>query len=107
VRVVSLCAALAVAAVTAGCPGSSPGRIGAPERNDAIIRLDCPVPEAEVYVNGKFAGLVHDFRGGMALAPGAHRIVVRHADYHEHYVKLEVGRRERKTLEVRLAERLP
>jgi hypothetical protein len=74
---------------------------------DAVVALDCPLADAEVWVDGRFSALVGDFRGGMALSPGTHQIVIRHDRYHDAYTELELKPGERRALAIRLAERLP
>lgn len=74
---------------------------------DAVIKLDCAVAQAEVYVNDRQIGLCGDLRGGIALSPGVHRIEIRHDDYHTAYYELTVATAERKTLRVDLAPALP
>ncbi len=74
---------------------------------DAVIKLDCAVEQAEVYVNDRQLGLCGDLRGGIALSPGVHRIEIRHDDYHTAYYELTLAEAERKTLRVDLALALP
>jgi hypothetical protein len=92
----------AICAGSIGCGGSTARAPG----GNAIIALACPVADAEVWVDGRFSALVGDFRGGMALSPGVHRIVVRHDQYHDSYHQLSVKAGERRVLDVQLAERL-
>lgn len=98
---------LAAALALSACGGHPPRSRLAPRPNDAIVTLDCDVKDAEVWVDGRFEARVYDFRGGMALAPGEHKIVIRHDQYHDQYVELDLEPRERRVLEVRLAEILP
>jgi hypothetical protein len=99
-------AALLVAALAllfSACPGGA--RDAARSSSDGVIHFDCPVADAEVWVNGRY--LEDGLRRGIAIAPGTHRIEVRHDDYHTFYAEVTVGRGERRVVEVRLAEILP
>jgi len=100
----ALVAALALAAVLlAGCPG---GAAQAKRRaGDAVIQFHCPVADAEVWVDGQY--VVEALRRGISIAPGTHRIEVRHDRYHTFYAEVTVRKNERLVVEVRLAEILP
>jgi hypothetical protein len=57
-----------------------PGSYGYRYRPYGGIRIDLPQKEAEVFVDGYFAGMVDDFDGAfqqLNLEPGAHRIEIR------------------------------
>lgn len=75
--------------------------------DDAIFYVKSNVRDANVYVDGQFIGPVGIMKGGIAVAPGMHRIEVRHADYFSGYVELELKRAERRKLDVTLAPILP
>jgi hypothetical protein len=96
--------AVALLALAGACAGTAAERRAA---KDAVITIACDVGEAEVWVNDRYLRRCQDLRGGMALSAGTHRIEVRHDAYHTHYVELTVLERERRQLDVRLAERLP
>ena len=89
-----------------GCGGTpaTPTRI---DKNDAIVTIQCEVGDAELWVDDRFVSEIGRLRGGIALSPGAHRIELRHDDFHTHYAEITVTARERRTLEIALAERLP
>jgi hypothetical protein len=75
--------------------------------DDAIVHVQCNVPEAELWVDERYIGPVGALKGGVALPPGAYRIELRHPQHHAFYGEIEVRARERRTLEIALAEQLP
>ncbi len=92
-----------VALLATGCPGAGgQTRRGA---GDAVIQFDCPVADAEVWLDGRY--LVDALRRGISVAPGTYRIEVRHDRYHSFYTEVTVHKGERRVVEVRLAEILP
>jgi hypothetical protein len=92
-------------AVLAACgPKPAPNRI-AP--TDAIVFVASNVTDAQVYVDGRFIGPVQVVRGGIAIDPGKHRLELRHDEYFSRYVDLELGRAERKKLQLEMAPILP
>jgi hypothetical protein len=97
---------LVVIALVAACGGTQTPRDKATD-DDAVIKLECAVEQAEVYVNDRQIGQCGDLPGGIALSPGTHRIEVRHDDYHTAYYELTLAVAERKTLQVDLAPALP
>ncbi len=76
-------------------------------RDDAVLHFKTSVKDAEVFVNGVFVRRISELSAGMALSPGTHRIEVRHDRYHTFYIELTVEKRERRTIPVKLAQRLP
>ncbi|RMH42772.1 MAG: PEGA domain-containing protein [Deltaproteobacteria bacterium] len=102
-RAVAFGAALAVAAACSRPAARDPAARPA----DAILSVDCPVAEAEVYVDDAYVGRVAELGGGVALAPGVHRVEVRHDDYHTGYLEIEVRAGQRRRVAVDLAPRLP
>ena len=99
-------AALALALLVAACGGRS-NAARDPARNDAVITVVTEVDDATVWVNDRHLGLVADLRAGIALAPGTHRIEIRHEDFHTRYLTLTLEARERRALDVELAPILP
>jgi hypothetical protein len=77
------------------------------DADDAIVQLTSNVPEANVYVDGRYYGSVKMLRGGLAFEAGKHRLELRHEDYFSRYVELELKRAEKKRLELDLAPVLP
>ncbi len=108
-RLVGIALGLALLAMPTlpSCSTTGSGRRAAIPRGDAVIKFDCPVRDAELWVDDRFIAEIGHLGGGIALSPGAHRIEIRHDRYHAHYQEIAVKRRERRTLEVDLAERLP
>lgn len=93
--------------VGTGCGARAAGGAAGVAPDDAIIQLRCNVPEAELWVNERYIGPVGALKGGVALSPGTHRVEARHAQHHAFYAELELRARERRTLDVDLAPRLP
>jgi hypothetical protein len=91
---------------TAGCGGAQrpPSAV---DPDDAIVTLSVEVPEATLWVNGRYVGQVGRLRGGIALSAGAHRLEIRHDDFVTHYEEITVRARERRALVVHLAPVLP
>jgi len=100
---VSRAAALVV--LVAAC-GARPAPGGVTAR-DAIVKLTSNVPDAQVYVDGRFIAPVSMLRGGVAVAPGVHRFEVRHEGHFSRYVELTLARAERTTVALDLAPILP
>ncbi|MCP4444694.1 MAG: hypothetical protein GY811_05015 [Myxococcales bacterium] len=73
----------------------------------AIVALRCDVPDAEVWVDGRYFREVAELKRAFRLRAGEHRIEVRHHDYHSMYYELSVQAGTRHTLRVELAKRLP
>jgi hypothetical protein len=60
------------------------GGYGYPYRTYGGVRIDVPQLDAEVYVDGYYAGIVDDFDGALQqvnLEPGPHRIEIRAAGF--------------------------
>jgi hypothetical protein len=77
------------------------------DAGDALIFLRCSVDDAEVWVDGEFLREMRELRKGIRIAPGSHRIEVRHDEYHSLYFEVELLPRQRKRLEAELAPRFP
>ena len=82
----------------------SPGGV---DRDDAIIKLASNVPDAQLYVDGRFVGPLRALRGGVAVEPGTHRFELRHDDYFSSYLELTLARAERKQVALDMAPVLP
>lgn len=93
-----------VLAVLLGACGARQGPV---ETDNAIFYLRSNVRDANVFVDGRFIGPVGILKGGIAIAPGTHRIELRHEDYFSRYLELELKRAERRKLDVKLAPILP
>src|SRR5690606_27873363 len=87
-----------------GCGGSQATRDSAARARDAVVMIECPVADAELWVDDRFVSHLGRLKRGVAVSPGAHRIEIRHDRYHTHYEELTVEARERRTLTVELAE---
>ena len=101
--------AIAIAALASVLLGACGGRQNTSrvDKDDAIVMLTSNVGDANVFVDGRYYGPVKMLRGGLAFEPGSHRLELRHEDYFSRYVELNLGRAERRTLQVDLAPVLP
>jgi hypothetical protein len=96
--------ALAVAAfVLLACGGPRRG----PPVTPARLAIRCPVVDASLWLDDRYRGDLGELRGGIALAPGTHRLEIRHDDYHSHYDEVTLRPGQHLVLRVELAERLP
>jgi hypothetical protein len=100
-------AALAAAALLACACGASRPAPGGVEADDAIVQVRSNVRDAQVYVDGRFVAPLHAIRAGIAVEPGFHRLELRHDDYFSSYLELELGRAERRRVQLDLAPVLP
>ena len=92
--------------VALGCSGPGHNRRGDRDHSrDAVITFDCPVRDAEVWVDGRY--LVDGLRRGISLAPGDYRIEIRHDRYHTLYFEVTVAAGEHRVITARPAEILP
>lgn len=96
---------LAFAVALAACGGTQ--KTGGVEADDAIVRLQSNVSDAQLYVDGRFIGPVSVLRGGVAVEPGTHRFELRHEDYFSSYLELTLGKAERKQIALEMAPLLP
>jgi len=88
-----------------GCgPKPHPGGVA---KTDAIVYLKSNVSDAQVYVDGRYVGPIGVVRAGIAVDLGRHRLELRHDDYFSRYVELDLGRAERKRLQLEMAPVLP
>ena len=88
-----------------GCGGAQPAHRST--GNDAIMYLTSNLPDAQVYVDGKFVGPINLVKAGIAVDPGKHRVELRHDDYFSRYAELDLQRAEKKKLDLDLAPVLP
>ncbi len=96
---------LAGAALTASaCGGAQRGEASA---RDAIVRITCNVPDASLFVDGRFLAPVSLVRGGIALSPGSHRLELRHDAYLGRFFELTLAPAERRTIDAQLFPILP
>ncbi len=90
--------------LTACAPGVAANRVTS---GDSIIYITSNVHDAQVYVDGRFIAPLDALRGGVAVAPGAHRLELRHDDYFSRYLEVQVARAARQKLAIDLAAMLP
>jgi PEGA domain len=94
-------------ALTAAC---GPPRVADPtaiSAEDAVVTITSTVPDASLWVDGRYIGTIGVLRGGIAIAAGTHRVELRHDDYFSRYAELTVRARERRAITLDLAPRLP
>lgn len=104
---VTLAFAFACAWLASACAGSATAARKRASHDHAVVRIECNVPDAEVWVDDRFIAHIENLRGGIALAAGEHRLELHHDRYHAHYQELTVTARERRTLTIEMAEILP
>ena len=73
----------------------------------AVVTVTSNLPDAQVYVDGRFVGAVSFVKRGMALDPGKHRLELRHDDYFSRFAELELHKAERRELDLDLSPVLP
>jgi hypothetical protein len=88
----------------AGCPRP---HTGGGDEGDAIVIFHADVPEAALWVDGRYIGPIGSLKGGVQLSPGPHRFELRDDAHFSHYAELVLEPRDRKVLEVHLAPILP
>jgi hypothetical protein len=104
---IALALALGAAGIATapGCGGRQ--STGGVTRDDAVFKIRSNVSDANLYVDGRYVGPISLLRGGVAVAPGKHRLELRHDDYFSRYLEVELQRAERRTLEITMAPILP
>ena len=65
------------------------------------------VPEASLWVDGRYIGPVGQLRGGVAVRPGVHRFELRDDHHFSHYAELDLHANDKKVVDVHLAPILP
>ena len=97
-------AVLVVSWLTACAPGAAANRVTS---GASIIYITSNVGDAQVYVDGRFIAPLDALRGGVAVAPGEHRVELRHDDYFSSYREVQVARSARQKLVIDMAAMLP
>jgi hypothetical protein len=100
-------ASLAIASVIAVAACGPKPRPNGVDADDAVVLIKSNVADANVFVDGRYYGPVKMLRGGLAFEPGKHRLELRHEDYFSRYVELDLGRAEKRKLDLDLAPVLP
>jgi len=88
----------------AGCPGARSGERG---RDNAVVILRCDVPDAALWLDGRYIQEIGAMKGGISVHPGRHRIEIRHDEHFSYYSELELAPKERRIVDVDLAPILP
>lgn len=100
-----LAAVLVACAAAAACgPKPAPNAV---TPDDAVVVVRSNVPDAQVYVDGRFVGPLGLVRAGIAVDPGHHRLELRRDEYFSRYVELDLRRAEHRKLELEMAPILP
>jgi hypothetical protein len=97
-------AVLVVSWLTACGPGTAANRVTS---GASVIYITSNVGDAQVYVDGRLIAPLDALRGGIAVAPGAHRVELRHDDYFSSYREVQVARSARQDLAIDMAAMLP
>jgi hypothetical protein len=97
-------AALLVLACAACGPKVGPNGVTS---DDAILIVKSNVRDAQVYLDGRFVASLEALGGGVAIAPGVHRMELRHDDFFSGYLELDLKRAERRKVTLALAPVLP
>ena len=75
--------------------------------DDAIVIVKSNVRDAQVYLDGRFVASLEALGGGVAVAPGMHRMELRHDDFFSGYLEMDLKRAERRKVTLALAPVLP
>ena len=97
--------ALSLSAVVACGGRNGPGSRDSSE--DAVVVFSTKVADAAVWADGRYVSTVENLAGGVALPAGAHRIEIRRDGFHSVYLDLQLRPRERRRMDVDMAEILP
>jgi hypothetical protein len=97
--------ALVLALALAACGASPP--VNGVRAGQAVVYVSSNVGDAQVYVDGRFVGMVGMLHGGLAMDPGHHRLELRADDYFSRYAELALTRAERTKLELEMKPVLP
>jgi hypothetical protein len=93
-----------LALVFAACGGAAPPQATS-QGPDALLRFQCTVKDAELWLDGRFLAEVREVPAGVLVAPGPHRLIVRRDGYHETYLWISADAGQTQTLAIDLAER--
>jgi len=94
-----------LAGLLAGCGAGAAAPRGS--SGQAILYITSNVPDAQVYIDGRFIAPLDTLGSGLALEVGAHRLELRHEDYFSTYRELQIARAARQRITVELAAVLP
>lgn len=70
----------------------------------ASLYITCTAPDATLVIDDTPIGEVREFRRGIGLSPGPHRIMLRHDRYHTRYIELTLTDGEQRKLDVSMVE---
>ena len=96
-----------LAVMLAACGARAAEMTMGPRPDDAIVKITSTVPDASLWVDGRYIGTIGALRGGISIAAGTHRLELRHDDYFSRYAELTLRAREHRALALDLAPRLP
>ena len=99
-----VCSVLLLCGLLASC-GPTTSSANRKKSDSAVLLVQCEVSDAEVWLNSRYYRTVGEFTRGVRLRPGLYRVEVRHDGFHSMYYEVELAAKERRTLEVKLAQR--
>jgi len=94
-----------VLAALAAC--GSPPPVHGPRAGQAVVYVSSNVRDAQVYVDGRFVGMLGMLHGGLAMDAGHHRIELDHTEYFSRYAELALSRSERLKVDLEMKPVLP
>jgi hypothetical protein len=100
-------AAGVVAAAVAALAGCGARAASGRSSRDAVVLVRSNVPDASLFLDGKFVAPVGLLKGGVAVSPGRHRVELRHPEFLGRFLELEVAPAERRVVEAELFPMLP
>lgn len=90
--------------LAAGCGATAAERA---RTSNAIVLVTCNVADAALFVDGRFVAPVGLLKGGISLAPGPHRLELRHEAYLGRFFELSLAPAERRRVDGELFPVLP
>ena len=75
--------------------------------DEAVVKITSNVRDAQLYVDGRYIAPISSLGGGVLVEPGAHRLELRSDEHFSAYLEVSVAGGDRKTVEMKLAARLP
>lgn len=96
---------LGLVLVLAAC--GSPPPVHGVRAGQAVVYVSSNVRDAQVYVDGRFVGMLGMLHGGLAMDPGHHRVELDHTEYFSRYAELSLARAQRVKLDLEMKPVLP
>jgi PEGA domain-containing protein len=95
--------ALAIALAACGPPPA----VNGVRSGQAVVVVTSNEGDAQVFVDGRFIGVVGGLHAGLAMDPGKHRLELRRDDFFSRYAEIDLARGERRKLHLEMAPILP